>query len=156
AGAALVREGADTPDWTLLSLPKGTDRYDQYGVFSVYVVKTERGRDILLSSHGKPMQREGLLYWDQADGGGYSVTQKFGDDVILVWQAGDQHQADDKYKGLVRAMQAAVDGKAAEIPTAEQQCRQAGIDPAKGPKEGSCRLGALKLTVVNGSSQLKT
>jgi hypothetical protein len=156
SGAPLVREGADTPDWTLLSLPKGTDRYDQYGVFSVYVVKTKHGRDILLSNHGKPLQREGNLYWDQGDSGGYSVTQQFGDNVLLVWQAGDERKIDDKYKGLAHAVQAAVDGKTTAIPTAEQQCQQAGIDPAKGPKEGSCRLGAMKLTVVNGTSKLQT
>jgi hypothetical protein len=71
AGTPLEKVGADTPDWTLLHLPKGTDRYEQYGVFSLYVVKTERGRKILLSPNGKPLQREGGVYWNQAESGGY-------------------------------------------------------------------------------------
>jgi hypothetical protein len=65
SGAPLVKEGGETSDWTLLSMPRGTDRYEQYGVFSLYVVKTERGRSILLSRNGKPLQKEGNLYWDR-------------------------------------------------------------------------------------------
>ncbi len=156
AGTALVKEGQDTPDWTLLSLPKGTDRYEQYGVFSLYVVKTERGRSILLSRDGKPLQREGNLYWDQADSGGYSVTQQFGSNVILTWQAGEQRKLDDRFRGLASAVQAAVSGKTANVAPEEQQCQAVGIDPAKGPKEGTCRLEAMKLTVVNGASRLQT
>ena len=156
SGAALVKEGADTPDWTLLSLPKGTDRYEQYGVFSLYVVKTERGRQILLSDNGKPLQREGNLYWNQAESGGYSVTQQFGSNVILTWQAGDERKLDDRFRGLVSAVQAAVSGKTANVAPEEQQCQAVGIDPAKGPKEGTCRLEAMKLTVVNGDSRLQT
>src|SRR5215208_3248463 len=101
SGAALVKEGSEMPDWTLLSLPKEADRYDQYGVFSIYVVKTQRGRKILLSDNGKPLQQEGNLYWQQADSGGYAVTQQFGDNVILVWQAGDKRELDDRFRGLV-------------------------------------------------------
>jgi Domain of unknown function (DUF4352) len=156
SGAALVKEGGETPDWTLLSLPKGTDRYEQYGVFSLYVVKTERGRKILLSDNGKPRQQEGNLYWSQADSGGYSVAQQIGGNVIVIWQAGEQRQLDDRFRGLVSAVQAAVDGKASNVAPEEQQCQQAGIDPDKGPKEGTCRLEAMKLTVVNGSSRLQT
>jgi hypothetical protein len=55
AGTSLEKIGAETPDWTLLHLPQGADRYEQYGVFSLYVVKTERGRKILLSPSGKPL-----------------------------------------------------------------------------------------------------
>jgi hypothetical protein len=156
SGAALVKEGGDTPDWTLLSLPKGADRYEQYGVFSLYVVKTDRGRKILLSDQGKPRQQEGNLYWSQAESGGYSVAQPFGDNVILIWQAGEQRQLDDRFRGLASAVQAAVDGKTSSVAPAEQQCQQVGIDPAKGPKEGTCRLEAMKLTVVNGASRLQT
>jgi Domain of unknown function (DUF4352) len=156
AGTALVKEGQDTPDWTLLSLPKGTDRYEQYGVFSLYVVKTDRGRKILLSNNGKPVQREGNLYWQQAESGGYSVTQQFGSNVILTWQAGDERKLDDRFRGLASAVQAAVSGKTNTVAPEEQQCQAVGIDPAKGPKEGTCRLEAMKLTVVNGASRLQT
>jgi hypothetical protein len=38
-------------------------------VFSLYVVKTERGRKILLSPNGKPLQKEGSVYWNQASSG---------------------------------------------------------------------------------------
>jgi hypothetical protein len=58
AGTSLEKIGAETPDWTLLHLPQGADRYEQYGVFSLYVVKTERGRKILLSPSGKPLQKD--------------------------------------------------------------------------------------------------
>jgi hypothetical protein len=156
AGTELEKVGAETPDWTLLHLPQGTDRYEQYGVFSLYVVKTERGRKILLSPSGKPLQKEGNVYWNQASSGGYSVTQQFGDNVILTWQAGEERKLDDRFRGLATAVQAAVTGKTANIKPEEQQCQAVGIDPAKGPKEGTCRLEAMKLTVVNGASRLQT
>jgi hypothetical protein len=125
-------------------------------VFSLYVVKTERGRKILLSPSGKPLQKEGNVYWNQASSGGYSVTQQFGDNVILTWQAGEERKLDDRFRGLAAAVQAAVTGKTANIKPEEQQCQAVGIDPAKGPKEGTCRLEAMKLTVVNGASRLQT
>jgi hypothetical protein len=156
SGAALDKAAGETPDWTLLSLPKGTDRYDQYGVFSLYVVKTERGRKLLLSNSGKPLQREGNLYWSQAESGGYSVSEQFGQNVILIWQAGEERKLDDRFRGLVSAVQAAVDNKPGSVAQTEQQCQQVGIDPAKGPREGSCRLEAMKLTVVNGNHRLQT
>jgi hypothetical protein len=156
SGATLEKVGGETPDWTLLHLPQGTDRYEQYGVFSLYVVKTERGRKILLSPNGKPLQKEGNVYWNQASSGGYSVTQQFGDNVILTWQAGEERKLDDRFRGLAAAVQAAVTGKTANIKPEEQQCQAVGIDPAKGPKEGTCRLEAMKLTVVNGKSRLQT
>jgi len=60
SGATLEKVGGETPDWTLLHLPQGTDRYEQYGVFSVYVVKTDHGRTTLLTDrHGKPLPRAG-------------------------------------------------------------------------------------------------
>ena len=156
AGTSLEKVGAETPDWTLLHLPKGTDRYDQYGVFSLYVVKTERGRKVLLSPNGKALQREGDVYWNQAPSGGYSVTRQFGENVILTWQAGEERKLDDRFRGLAAAVQAAVTGKTAEVAQEERQCQAVGIDPAKGPKEGTCRLEAMKLTVVNGKSRLET
>jgi Domain of unknown function (DUF4352) len=156
AGTSLEKLGAETPDWTLLHLPKNTDRYEQYGVFSLYVVKTERGRKILMSPNGKPLQREGNVYWNQSESGSYSVTQQFGENVILTWQAGEERKLDDRFRGLAAAVQAAVTGKTANVKPEEQQCQAVGIDPAKGPKEGTCRLEAMKLTVVNGSSRLQT
>src|SRR3954453_12645640 len=49
-----------TKDWTLLKLPEGDDRYETYGVFSLYVAKTRRGRDTLLQDPAskKKMNRE--------------------------------------------------------------------------------------------------
>jgi hypothetical protein len=156
SGATLEKVGAETPDWTLLHLPGGTDRYEQYGVFSLYVVKTERGRKILLSPNGKPLQKDGNVYWNEASSGSFSVTQQFGDNVILTWQAGEERKLDDRFRGLAAAVQAAVSGKTSNVKPEEQQCQAVGIDPAKGPKEGTCRLEAMKLTVVNGKSKLQT
>jgi hypothetical protein len=156
SGATLEKVGGETPDWTLLHLPQGADRYEQYGIFSLYVVKTERGRKILLSPNGKALQREGDVYWNQASSGSYSVTKQFGENVFLTWPAGDERKLDDRFRALAAAVQAAVTGKTANVKPEEQQCQAVGIDPAKGPKEGTCRLEAMKLTVVNGKSRLQT
>jgi hypothetical protein len=154
-GATLHPAGQDTQDWTLFD---STDRYEQYGVFSVYVVKTDRGRKVLLSDkNGKPLPRQGAIYWDRASDGSYSATQQFGSNVIVVWQAGKQRLLDAHFHALARAMSSAAGtGKLNLLPAADRQCSADGIDPAGGTQEGSCRLGAVKLTIVNAPNVLHT
>jgi hypothetical protein len=155
-GAALKPAGQDTPDWSLYENTE--DRFDQYGVFSMYVVKTERGRKTLLSDQkGRPLPRDGDIYWDRSSDGSYSATRQFGSNVIVVWQAGKDRQVDDHFQALARAMsQAAGTGKLTLLPPADRQCAAAGIDPSGGTQEGTCRLGSLKLTIVNAPSILHT
>jgi hypothetical protein len=155
-GATLKPAGQDTPDWSLYQ--NTSDRFDQYGVFSMYVVKTERGRKILLSDRkGKPLPRDGDIYWDRASDGSYSATRQFGSNVIVVWQAGKDRQVDDHFQALARAMSAAAGtGRLNLLPAADRQCAADGIDPTGGTREGTCRLGSLELTVVNAPSVLHT
>jgi hypothetical protein len=155
-GATLKPEGQNTPDWSVFSDTE--DRFDQYGVFSMYVVKTDRGRKVLLSDQkGKPLPREGDIYWQRSSDGSYSATRQFGSNVFVVWQAGKDKQVDDHFRALARAMsQAAGTGKLTLLPSADRQCAAAGIDPSGGTQEGTCRLGSLKLTIVNAPSILHT
>jgi hypothetical protein len=155
-GATLKPEGQNTPDWSVFSDTE--DRFDQYGVFSMYVVKTDRGRKVLLSDQkGKPLPREGDIYWQRSSEGSYSATRQFGSNVFVVWQAGKDKRVDDQFQALARAMsQAAGTGKLTLLPSADRQCAAAGIDPSGGTQEGTCRLGSTKLTIVNAPSILHT
>jgi hypothetical protein len=155
-GATLKPEGQNTPDWAVYENTE--DRFDQYGVFSMYVVKTQRGRKILLSDQkGKPLPRDGDIYWDRSSDGSYAATRQFGSNVIVVWQAGKDRQVDDHFQALARAMSAAAgNGRLPTLPTADRQCAAAGIDASGGTQEGTCRLGSLKLTIVNAPSILHT
>jgi len=51
---------------------------------------------------------------------------------------------------------AAGNGKLPPLPAADRQCADEGIDPSGGTQEGTCRVGSLKVTIVNAPSVLHT
>lgn len=157
-GDRLVPSGVPTDDWSVLRLPESTDRFGQLGVFSIYVLKTEQGRKVLLEEdrEGDTVVKEGNIVWRQSSGSGsWSASRVFGENVLVRWQGGEQRRVDDTYRRLVRTVDAALTGDASRLPEEDRPCRQVGIDPARG-REGTCRLDDTVLTVVNSENELKT
>ena len=158
SGTRLVTS-SETPDWTLLRFPDGRDAYEQYGVFSLYVVKTKRGRDILLQDPEtrKPIEPEGGIYYKRGTGS-LQASKRYGGNVVLAWTGGGEDQTvTDDFKRLDTTVQAAVTGRSDLVPAAERPCGQVGIDPnAATGKEGSCRLEGVRVSVVGAGGELRT
>jgi len=158
AGTRLVTS-SETPDWTLLRLPEGQGAYEQYGVFSLYVVKTKRGRDLLLRDPEtrKPIEPEGGIFYRRGSGS-LQASKRYGDNVVLAWTGGAEAQTvTDDFKRLDTTVQAAVSGRADLVPAAERPCAQVGIDPDAGTgKEGTCRLEGVRVSVVGSGGELRT
>lgn len=160
-GLKLVGEKRVVPSapWTLLNLP-GTQHFDRFGAFSIYVVKSKRARDQLLRTsedESTPLKPNSAGYAFRRNEGSdsYSLLQRFGENIVLVWQAGEKQQVDDSYRRLATAIEAAASGDESKVPASQRDCKQAGIDPQSG-KEGSCRVGDRQIIVVNSGSQLIT
>src|SRR3954451_8378784 len=151
---------APTKDWTLLKLPEGDDRYETFGVFSLYVAKTRRGRDTLLQDPAtkKKMKKEsGGIYWRQAeDGKSFAAYKTYGKNIVLSWQAGEKRELDDSFKRLDQTVQAAIAGDPDKLPAEQRSCQSQGIDPEKGTKEGTCRLKDVTVTIVNQDHEAVT
>jgi len=131
--------------WNVLSLPDGTEHFDRFGVFSLYVVKDRTTRDRLLrksENDRAPLKpnAEGIAFRLSGATDSYSAVQRFDENIVLVWQAGDSPKVDDSYRRLATAVEASVTGDESKIPAAQRDCKQAGIDPVSG-KEGECRVG---------------
>ena len=160
-GIRLVEENrTNAKVWNVLSLPDGTEHFDRFGVFSLYVVKDRTTRDRLLrksENDRAPLKpnAEGIAFRLSGATDSYSAVQRFDENIVLVWQAGDSPKVDDSYRRLATAVEASVTGDESKIPAAQRDCKQAGIDPVSG-KEGECRVGDRVVTIVNSSSELRT
>jgi hypothetical protein len=153
-GATLTLVDRHDPQWAVLVAPAS---FEQYGQFSIYVVKTATARRRLLTdSLGKPWPHDGAVLWKHEQNGPYTALRQYGAKVIVAWEAGDARRVDARFQALSRAMTAALSAKASRLPEADRPCRAVGIDRSKGTREGSCRLGRAKLTVVNASDVLRT
>ena len=160
-GVRLVDDGRfNNDDWTVFSLPNGTDHYDRFGAFSIYVVSDEEARDGLLrksDDESGALEPNGSGYAFRRNEGSdsYSVVQRFEENIVLVWQAGESQEVDDSYRRLSAAVEAAATGDESKVPAAQRDCAASGIDPKAG-KEGTCRVGDNEVTVVNSGSELRT
>lgn len=152
------KESSATQSWTLLGVD-GTDHFDRFGAFSLYVVKDKPGLDILLRpSDGTgelTFNSQGYAFNRSKSGDSYSAVRRFGDNVVLIWQAGEKPEIDDSFQRLSTAVKAAATGDASEIPASQRDCAASGIDPRAG-KEGTCRVGDREVTVVDSDSELTT
>lgn len=152
------KESAGVDSWTLLGVD-GTDHFDRFGAFSLYVVKDKSGLDILLRpSDGTgelTFNSQGYAFNASKSGDSYSVVQRFGDNIVLIWQAGEKPELEDSFRRLSTAVKAAATGDASEIPASQRDCAASGIDPEAG-KEGTCRVGDREVTVVDSGSELTT
>jgi hypothetical protein len=152
------KESAAIDSWTLLGV-EGTEHFDRFGAFSLYVVKDKDGLDILLrpsdSSGELKFNSKGYAFNRSKTGDSYSVVQRYGGNVVLIWQAGEKPEIDDTFRRLSTAVKAAATGDASEIPASQRDCATSGIDPESG-KEGTCRVGDREVTVVDSDSELTT
>ena len=156
-GETLVRE-TDLRDFAMLQLPEGGDRYETYGIFSISVAKTRRGRTILLQDPAteKIPKREGGVRWQAArDGKSWAALKTYGENIVVRWQAGEQRELTPAFRRLDQTVKAVIEGDPGELPAAERPCERAGIDPETGTKEGECRLDDVALTIVNAGSRLE-
>lgn len=139
-GLRLVGEKRVVPNapWTLLNLP-GTEHFDRFGAFSIYVVKDRRARDRLLRASDEqstPLKPSSSGYAFRRNEGSdsYSLLQRFGENIVLVRQAGEEQQVDDSYRRLAAAIEAAATGDESKVPASQRDCKQAGIDPQAVPR----------------------
>jgi hypothetical protein len=160
-GIQLVNEArTDNDSWAVFALPDGTDHFDRFGAFSIYIVKDKDARDRLMSVDDKGGDRldtkaSGYAFRRNESSDSYSVLQQFGENIVLVWQAGDKQQVDASYGRLTAAIEAASTGDESKVPASQRDCAQSGIDPDSG-KEGTCRVGDREITVVDSGSELTT
>jgi hypothetical protein len=148
-----------SPDGALLDLPQSTDRYETYGVFSIYVTKTDDGKQRLLQTpSGKDIPVTKGIRWQRNSrtGTSFSATKVYGDNVVVRWQAGEHKRLTPSFHRLDRAVRAAIAGDPKLIPLAERPCTAVGIDPVGGRMRGTCRDGDVKVTVANADDRLTT
>lgn len=159
-GAELVRDAGDPKlGFEVLDLPSSNDRYDQFGAFTVYVIRTEEGmRRLTTSPSGGAKLRfdeRGIAFDRNPESTSYSAIQRIGDNVFIVWQAGERPEIDARFTRLSNATKAAVTGDMTKIPAAERSCEDQGIT-ADAPKEGKCLDDGVQVTQVNGTTRLVT
>ena len=124
------------------------------GPFTIYVIKQDRGRDILLAGDDdeKLEKGEGGAYYEPSSSG-FSAAKEYGENIIVKTRL-EERRPDAEFQRLDRAVRAAIANDPGLIAPEDRDCAGAGIDPAEG-KEGSCRLGEKGLTVVDAGSELE-
>ena len=145
-------DASETPSWVRLTSLQGSSS-TRLGAFSIYLLKQERGRDILITDDGgeKLAQGAGGAYYAPS-GGSFSAAKEYGQNIIVKTRV-DESRPDEEFRRLDRAVRAAIADDPSLIAPADRDCKSAGIDPAGG-KEGTCRLGDKVLTVVDAGSEL--
>jgi hypothetical protein len=119
---------------SLTILRANAEQYDRFGVFSIYVVgDADRRKRLLESGAGDLKEYKGGIVLSSTTGG----------------------RDPEVARRLDTAVRAAIAGRPSLIPARDRLCPAAGIDPAQG-KEGTCLLADRRLTVVNGTTELRT
>ena len=109
-GKLIAQKGSS---WVTLSSPTDSDHYGEYGTYTIYVLTSvDQGLDTLLTDEGgKKLEADSEgIYWAQADSGSWSAIKRFGNNVVLHWQASDEKRTDDRWDRLVPAIEQAVGG----------------------------------------------
>jgi hypothetical protein len=129
----------------------------RYGTFSIYVVTDGDPKPLYAKSlKGESLHpgRDGV-YWRQlsADPPTWQASKPYRN-VVLQWQAGRRRATDARFDRLDAALSSLVSARPVELPPEDRPCDQVGIDPRRG-REGTCKLGAQTLVVVNRGHTLR-
>ena len=146
-------DASETPTWVRYNSLQGSTS-TRLGAFTIYLLKQERGRDVLIAGGGDetPEKGAGGAFYTST-GSGFSAAKEYGENIIVKTQV-DDRRPDEEFERLDRAVRAAIADDPNLIAPADRDCAGAGIDPAEG-KEGSCRLGEKGVTVVDAGSELE-
>ncbi len=136
----------------------GRARRDRYGYFTVYLIRAQLGRRVLLQDRAtkRPIAPdESGIYWSRS-GSGWTATKLYGQNLALVYDS-DAHRLDEKFTRIDRVMSAV--GKPVDqvsLPPAETPCARQGIAPEKGGgKAGTCKLGEKTVHVVDAGQPIE-
>jgi hypothetical protein len=147
-----------TAVWDTLSLPaSNTQDYNQFGAFTIDVLRTPNDLNVFTSQNGRRLIPDAQgVYWPlTADANGYWDPAKVYGNVVLTWAT--QSRSTGSQFTMLNAILSTLGKPAsaitAKLPASMLSCQAQGIT-ATGSGEGTCQQGGVTRTVVNRNHTL--
>jgi len=136
---------------TRFDTPREPDRYARYGIYSLTWTRDDHTRSVLLG--GSAADPRGI-HWERVDDD-WSLAESIGPRLVLEAPGDRTRVPPRRFERVERAVRAAYTGRTDVLPPAERPCRDQRLDPLRG-RPGSCAVGGMPVTFVDGDATLRT
>ena len=137
---------------TRLDAPREPDRYGRFGVYSLTWSADDHTRSVMLGRSTQPDARG--IHWEKLRDE-WSLAEAIGPRLVLQAPGDEQQVPSARWNRIERAAKAAYSGRTDVLPAGERPCEDQRLNPLRG-RTGSCAVGGLPVTFVDGGATLRT
>ncbi|ADB48649.1 hypothetical protein Cwoe_0213 [Conexibacter woesei DSM 14684] len=133
-------------------VPHVPDREPRLGIYAIRWSADSTARDGLLGAG--PPDAQGR-WWKPDGAGAWTIAKPFGSHLVAEGPPSAARTPDARWLRLERAVAAAASGDLRTLPTAEQPCRDRGLNALHG-RTGACSVKGMPVTFVDALDELDT